>query len=72
MCENKNFIKIFDEQIAVALSNGGFSYIEEKINGSQVIYAFEETPEFMDALKAFYNEGNYQEAVYVKDSSLNF
>lgn len=72
MCEKKNFIKILDEQIAVALSNGGFSYIEEKINGNQIIYAFDETPELMEALSGLYKEGNFQEAIYVIDGSLNF
>lgn len=72
MCEKKNFIKIFDEQIAVSLRDGGFSYIEQKINENQIVYAFEETPELMTALGEFFKDGNFQEAVYVRDSSLNF
>lgn len=36
--ENTKFIKLFDERIANALSDGGFSYIEEKVNGNQTVY----------------------------------
>lgn len=67
------FIKLLDERIASALSNGGFSYIEEKINGNQTVYCFEESPEIVEAIRSFCGEQNYQEAIIVvQDGSLFF
>jgi hypothetical protein len=69
----KNFIKIFDEQIAVALSGGGFSYVIQNFNDNQTLFAFEETPELREALEGFLKESNFQaDAVYVEDTVLNF
>lgn len=72
MCETKNYIKIFDEGIATALKGGGFSCIEQRINDGQNIYAFEETPDFMEALEKIFSTENYQGAIYVRDNSLSF
>jgi len=67
------FIKLFDERIANALSDGGFSYIEEKVNGNQTVYCFEESPELIEAIRGFCGEKNYQEAIIVvQDGSLFF
>lgn len=68
-----NFIKLFDERIANALSEGGFSYITEKVNGDQTVYCFEETPELTEALRSLCEAGNYQDAIItVQDGSLHF
>lgn len=70
--ENTKFIKLFDERIANALSDGGFSYIEEKVNGNQTVYCFEESPELVEAIRGLCGEKNYQEIIIVQDGSLFF
>ena len=71
--ENTKFIKLFDERIANALSDGGFSYIEEKVNCNQTVYCFEESPELVEAIRNFCGEQNYQEAIIVvQNGSLFF
>lgn len=67
------FIKLFDERIANALSSGGFSYIEEKVNGNQTVYCFEESPELTEAIRRFCDGENYQQTIIiVQDGSLFF
>lgn len=67
------FIKLFDDRIANALSDGGFAYIEEKVNGSQTVYCFEESPQLAEAIRSFCDKGNYQETlIIVQDGSLFF
>lgn len=67
------FIKLFDERIANALSDGGFSYIEEKVNGNQMVFCFEESPELVEAIRGLFGEQNYQETIIVvQDGSLLF
>ena len=67
------FIKLFDERIANALSDGGFSYIEEKVNGNQTVFCFEESPELVEAIRGLCGEQNYQETIIVvQDGSLFF
>lgn len=70
---NTKFIKLFDERIANTLSEGGFSYIKEKVNGNQTVYCFEESSELIEAIRSFCAEKNYQEAIIiVQDGSLFF
>lgn len=67
------FIKLFDERIANTLSDGGFSYIEEKVNGNQTVFCFEESLELVEAIRGLCGEQNYQEAIIVvQDGSLFF
>lgn len=67
------FIKLFDERIANALSDGGFSYIEEKVNGNQMVFCFEESPELVEAIRGLCGEQNYQETIIVvQNGSLFF
>lgn len=67
------FIKLFDERIANALSDGGFSYIEEKVNGNQTVFCFEESLELVEAIRGLCGEQNYQETIIVvQDGSLFF
>lgn len=67
------FIKLFDERIANALSDGGFSYIKEKVNGNQTVFCFEESLELVEAIRGLCGEQNYQEAIIVvQDGSLFF
>lgn len=71
--ENTKFIKLFDERIASALSDGGFSYIEEKVNDNQTVYCFEESPELVEAIRGLCGKQNYQETIIVvQDGSLFF
>lgn len=72
MCNKINFIKIFDEQVAIALSNGGFSYITEKINNNQTVFAFESTPELVEAISTLDSTGQYSRVVAVEDDTLSF
>ena len=65
--EKAKFIKLFDERIANALSDGGFSYIEE------TVFCFEESPELVEAIRGLCGRQNYQEAIIiVQDGSLFF
>lgn len=67
------FIKLFDERIANALSDGGFSYIEEKVNGNQTVFCFGESLELVEAIRSLCGKQNYQEAIIVvQDGSLFF
>lgn len=67
------FIKLLDERIANILNDGGFSYIEEKINGNQRLFCFEESPELVEAIRDFCGRQNYQNTVIViQDDSLFF
>lgn len=72
MCYRKKLIKLLDERAAVALSDCGFSYIKEKINGDQTVYIFEDTLEFMNALNALCTETDFQKMIFIEDSLLNF
>lgn len=72
MCTEKQFVKIFDERVALALSESGFSYMQEKINDGQTVYVFEETEEFMAALCELSETGVLQGVVFVRDSILHF
>lgn len=47
----KVFIKIMDEKVALALAEGGFSYIEEIINGGRKIFVFEKSIAVETALR---------------------
>lgn len=67
----KKYIKLFDEKIAIALSDGGFSYTTENINQNQKIYVFEETDELREVLKKITNENNFSNVVIVIDDKLN-
>lgn len=71
MCKEIYFIKILDEKIASTLSDGGFSYIKEKINGTQNVYVFEKTTELMDVISKI-NENCFQEVVCIEANSLHF
>ncbi len=71
MCEIK-YIKIFDEEVALALSERGFSYMQEQINHNQMIYVFENTEEFMAALCEIIGDGDPRDVIYVEDSLLRF
>ena len=68
----QNFIKIFDEQLANAISAGGFSYITEKINENQNVFVFEKSDELVDLIDALIKQKNYSETIIVEDSKLNF
>ena len=69
--ENK-FIKLFDERIANALSVGGFSYTQEKINGNQTVYCFEKCPGVIEVIRSFCDEGHYEDIIAVEDGTLLF
>lgn len=72
--ENKiKFIKLFDEMVAGALSAGGFSYTQEKVNGDKTVYCFESTPELEEAIRSLFGEREYgEEIITVKDGTLLF
>lgn len=72
MCDRTCYIKIFDEQFATALERGGFSYIKQKINGDQSVYAFEKTPALVDVITNLKQQGHYQEIVCIEDDALSF
>lgn len=72
MEKQKKFIKLFDERIAKALSSGGFSYIQEKVNGDQTVYCFEASPELTEVIRGFCEGRNYEEMITVEDSTLLF
>ena len=72
MSEFKKFIKLFDEQIANALSTGGFSYITEKINENQNVFVFEKSDELVDVLSKLIKQSNYSQTIIIEDSKLNF
>ncbi len=65
------FVKVFDDKLASVLNEGGFSYIEEKINGDTV-YLFEESDELNKALDGLVTETEFQETVIIRDSSVSF
>lgn len=51
--EEKSLIKIFDEDLAATLVDGGFSYMKEKINGFLDVFVFEDNDEirkFLDGI----------------------
>lgn len=67
------FIKLFDERIANALSVGGFSYIQEKVNGDQTVFCFESCPEVVEAIRSLCNEWKYEEDIIAaEDGTLLF
>ena len=72
MSELKTFIKIFDERIATALSEGGFSYTTENINENQTLFVFEKCDDLDGALNELIKENNYSEIIIVEDPKLNF
>lgn len=57
--EEKKFIKIFDEKIAMSLADSGFSYMKETINGNQEVFIFEESEAFMNEVNKYmtFSEG---------------
>ena len=65
------FVKVFDDKLASVFNEGGFSYIEEKINGDTV-YLFEESDELNKALDGLVTETEFQETVIIRDSSVSF
>ena len=65
------FVKVFDDKLASVLNEGGFSYIEEKINGDTV-YLFDESDELNKALDGLVTETEFQETVIIRDSSVRF
>ena len=71
MC-TKMFIKFIDESVAVALSDRGFSYMQEKINEGQTLYVFERSDELMAALNEVLCGDKYQNLICVDDSTLLF
>lgn len=65
------FVKVFDEKLASVLNEGGFSYIEEKIN-NDTVYLFEESDELNKTLDGLVTETEFQETVIIRDSSVSF
>lgn len=71
--EEKNYIIIFDEKIAVELQNGGFSYMTETINQNQRVFVFEKTEELiMQFQKSVPIISDYAEVKHVTDDRLLF
>lgn len=71
MCEN--LIKIFNKEIASMLMEGGFSYVEEKINDNQHVYVFDYSDELINVINSVVTINNFQEEIiYVVDDKLRF
>lgn len=68
----KQYIKIFDQRIAIELSNSGFPYITEKINQNQTIYAFENIDGIKEVIERIITQNNYSKVVMVADDRLSF
>ncbi len=73
--EEKKFIKIIDDKIAISLADSGFSYMKETINNEQEVFVFEATDEFMNAVSqymTFSDDGSQSGIVLIEDCTLSF
>lgn len=72
MSKRNYFIKLFDERIVNALCAGGFSYTQEKMNGNQTVYCFENSKKLTRTIRKILKEWNYEAPVIIKDCTLHF
>ena len=73
--EEKKFIKIFDEKIAMSLADSGFSYMKETINGNQEVFIFEESEAFMNEVNKYMTFGEGEDGgdvLLVEDTTMCF
>lgn len=68
----KKLYKFFDKQTAEMLKQGGFCYVEEKINNGQTVYCFEESEELKEIIQCLLNDGKYQDVIVAVDNTLHF
>lgn len=62
---NYNFIKIFDPEKAIQLSDLGFKYTLDRMN-NQIVYAFFESEELLNVIS------NFDSHEYFKNNTLHF
>lgn len=73
MKEEKQYIKLFDEEIAKLLEEqGGFSYMTEKINNGQCVYIFYNSKDVRDLLEAINISQYCNECVFAEEDTLCF
>lgn len=73
--EEKKFIKIIDDKIAMSLADSGFSYMKETINENQEVFVFEATEAFMNEVNKYmtFSEGrSVGDVLLIEDNSLCF
>jgi len=61
------FIKIMDEETALALEERGFLFTKETVGKDTVVYSFEDTPELSAVLNQEFNSIDI-----IQDSTLKF
>lgn len=81
MAEKKQyFIKLFDEKVAKALSDGGFSYTQENVTATGAdgkrtdltAYCFKGSKKFERALRKLLKETGRSDAVVATEQLLRF
>lgn len=74
--EEKKFIKIIDDKIAMSLADSGFSYMKETMNNNQEVFVFEATEALMSEVNKYmtFSEGSEDggDILLIEDSSLCF
>jgi len=66
------FYKIFDEKLAIELSDGGFLYTTETVNNNQKVYCFKKTKKLEKEIKKITKKYGDNIPIVVTGNTLNF